>query len=324
MNSKVPPRYNSPAIKDFRPIKDPCGDISRVTSTKTNIKTILDLNQNKVVTLTWKETIDHPGHFIFDFSEKNNNFNPVQVIVNDNTSYLTQSVQFTLPSLTGTRCENCTIRMRQTMFMPSPTEANYDPTTDARIRPYYSCADIAIVDKTLIAVPELVSGIQAVPVDTTNLTLSWADMAGTTISEVVIVRKELPNQASLMNQTLTNFIHYPVGTSIGNDPASIVVYRGNETSFKDNGLSPETSYGYKVFARNTNYNYNQGTVAYFNTAADAGTTPPPPATGGTEPGGVGNTGSADTSSSAGGIFGMLLLLLGITVVRYYFTAQGRR
>lgn len=295
MDSATPPRYNSDSLKDK---SLPCGAIGVLAST-TDMKSIFDVGST--ITLTWKETVNHTGHFLFDFSAANDNFGPVQEIVVDDSIAMSdaRNVQFLLPDAT---CENCTVRLRQTMFMPVPAEPNYDPTTDTRITPYFSCADIAIVDKTLTDVPPAVTGIQTSGLVTpTNLTLTWTNPASGQFSEVVIVRKQLQNSTSNFDDTLTNFVHYPVGTSVNNDVTLVVVYRGTQNSFQDSGLMPETSYGYKVFARNANYNYNQGSMQVVTTAAT-----------GSDGSGGGTTTTAGSNDSGGGsFFSMLLLLFGL-------------
>jgi hypothetical protein len=130
-NGVIPPRNNSDGLKT-----GPCGNVA-----KGNNPTVLQAGT--VITLTWEETIQHPGYYDFKISYDNDqtftylklpNGQDAKIIdTQDNRNDLPHqySAQVVVPDM---NCTNCSIQMVQMM-----TENPNNP------RPYFSCADITIV-----------------------------------------------------------------------------------------------------------------------------------------------------------------------------------
>lgn len=124
------PRNASSALK-----VPECGNVARTAnSTK--------LEQGQTLTVSWEETVEHPGCFIVDVSPAGDtNWRPLQIFPDDATGPLPHpfTKQVTLPA--DLVCDQCTLRLRQIMRAGTPCPpANLNPTVDV----YYSCADITI------------------------------------------------------------------------------------------------------------------------------------------------------------------------------------
>lgn len=118
------PRNNNSGIK-----VGPCG------VAKTNTPTVFTSGQT--ITVSWEETIDHPGHYRVAYSAgspaPDNDFDQNILANNINNpagEQALQSVSITLPNLA---CSNCTLQLIQVM-------TNTNPPSN-----YYSCADFALV-----------------------------------------------------------------------------------------------------------------------------------------------------------------------------------
>lgn len=117
------PRSTNSGIKS-----GPCGNLPRVVSPPT-------LNAGSTLTVTWEETIDHPGRFEFYFSKAGEaNFvllKTVQDTQNGGGLPHQYSTDIVLPNET---CTDCTLQMIQVM-----TENPASPSL------YYSCADMILM-----------------------------------------------------------------------------------------------------------------------------------------------------------------------------------
>lgn len=104
----------------------PCGLYPKVTPAV--------LTSGQTLTVTWEETIHHPGRFEFYFSQAGEaNFQLLKTVENtqnDNNVPHQYSTTVTLPNVT---CDSCTFQMIQVM-----TENPAAPTN------YYSCADMQL------------------------------------------------------------------------------------------------------------------------------------------------------------------------------------
>lgn len=124
------PRNASSALK-----LPECGNVARTAnSTK--------FEQGQTLTVSWEETVEHPGCFIVDVSPAGDtNWRQLQIFPDDATGALPHpfTKQVTLPA--DLVCDQCTLRLRQIMRSGTPCPpANLNPTVDV----YYSCADITI------------------------------------------------------------------------------------------------------------------------------------------------------------------------------------
>lgn len=121
-DGSIPPRSSDAAIKT-----GPCGGLPRSANPTV-------LQKGSTITVTWEETIDHPGRFEFYFSPAAEaNFTLLKTVqdTQDNANVPHQfSTTLTLPNQD---CTDCTIQLIQVM-----TE---DPNAPSL---YYSCADIKL------------------------------------------------------------------------------------------------------------------------------------------------------------------------------------
>ncbi len=120
----------------------PCGN---ATSPRSASPTVLP--PGATVTVTWKETINHPGHYRLSFDNDGTDFTVplsftdttqttnvlVDMITDSGTANSMYSQEITLPDL---ECENCTIQLIQMMTDKPP----YGDGNDI----YFSCADVAL------------------------------------------------------------------------------------------------------------------------------------------------------------------------------------
>lgn len=130
-NEFITPRTTSDGVKT-----GPCGGVVRSSAAKSYIP-------GAQITVEWEETINHPGHFEFYFSEANDTgFKLLSTVsdVMDSSNDLPHNyiVNLTLPDVT---CEKCTLQMIQVMTDRNP------PTN------YYSCADLKLTPTAVAAPP---------------------------------------------------------------------------------------------------------------------------------------------------------------------------
>lgn len=151
-----PPRDNSTGYKDPQ---GPCGPPARTTP--------MVLSSGQTLSVSFQETVDHPGCFLIDLSQANDQNWQFIANIPHKTSPATPrdySTQITLPA--GVACSACTLRVRQIMLgsdaLPCPPNPIPDNST------YYSCADVAInsvanPDMGAAATPDLAMPATHVP-----------------------------------------------------------------------------------------------------------------------------------------------------------------
>jgi hypothetical protein len=146
------PRDNQDGYKD--PPRAPPGTGAPCGISEAASQPHTTLTPGAALTVTWEETVTHPGCFVIDFSPANDaNF---QVIgrkshanapaPNPTTQNPRQwSVGVTLPS---TPCAKCTLRLRQLMLATDVAESSLStgcpPATIPAGSTYYSCANIVL------------------------------------------------------------------------------------------------------------------------------------------------------------------------------------
>lgn len=119
------PRSNDSGIKT-----GPCGGLARSAT-----PTLVQGGQSLV--LSWQETVNHPGKFLFAMSMGNDaNFqsNPLVTVNDSQNSGALPHLYSTVVTIPNINCDTCTIQMIQSME-ENPSAPSY----------YYSCADIKIV-----------------------------------------------------------------------------------------------------------------------------------------------------------------------------------
>ncbi len=123
MSAGIAPRTSDAGLK-----VGPCGNKPKQANPPT-------LNAGDKITVTWEETINHPGRFEFRFSTDGDVTwsTPVTIPDTQDGGGLPHqySTELTLPSMT---CTNCTLQMIQVM-----TDNPNNPSN------YYSCADFQLV-----------------------------------------------------------------------------------------------------------------------------------------------------------------------------------
>ena len=130
----VPPRSTSSGLKS-----GPCGGIA--ATTEASQRTILTAGED--VTLSWEETINHPGWFRIAFSPAGDSGFEANILkdnitddqngpvsYSDPTTYHKYSTSIVVPD---GPCETCSLQLIQYMTENDP------PTL------YYSCADVQII-----------------------------------------------------------------------------------------------------------------------------------------------------------------------------------
>jgi hypothetical protein len=128
-----------------------CGAANSVRGT--NITT---LEAGATITVTWLETIDHPGHYRVGFDLDGQDF-PIPATATTDTTGLPNVIQDMIPDLQGPLpaggrpysfeltlpnmpCDNCTLQLTQLMTDKPPYTT--DPASNDI---YYQCADIRLV-----------------------------------------------------------------------------------------------------------------------------------------------------------------------------------
>ena len=108
------------------------------------------------ITVKWTETIDHPGCFLFGFSDKSN---PTAQTDFTELANIKHSAQGATPrpytatvKLPNMNCTQCTLQMRQIMLANDTTAC--PPATIPQFASYYSCADIKM-DPNAPASPDM-------------------------------------------------------------------------------------------------------------------------------------------------------------------------
>jgi hypothetical protein len=127
VNGNVPPRSADTGLKTA-----PCGNIARTATPKR-------FDPGSTITVQWQETINHPGHFEFSFSQANDlNFQLLKSVPDDQNNPIPAggnphqyTTTVTLPNV---QCTACTFRLIQVME-ENPAMPSF----------YYSCADIQLM-----------------------------------------------------------------------------------------------------------------------------------------------------------------------------------
>jgi hypothetical protein len=136
--------YKSPPVGNVG-IGEPCG-VARAASQPTST-----LTAGAQITVTFEETVNHPGCFVVDFSPADDaNFvklaakshmNPPAPTTPSTTNPRQWSVSVTLPS---TPCTACTLRLRQLMLSSDLSDSACPPATIPAGETYYSCANVVL------------------------------------------------------------------------------------------------------------------------------------------------------------------------------------
>jgi hypothetical protein len=143
------PRDNQDGYKD--PPRTPPGTGAPCGISEASTQPHTPLTPGAAITVTWEETVNHPGCFVIDFSPANDaNFTVLGVKSHMNapapanpttTNPRQWSVGVTLPS---TPCPKCTLRLRQLMLASDVADSACPPATIPSGSTYYSCANVAL------------------------------------------------------------------------------------------------------------------------------------------------------------------------------------
>lgn len=251
--SLVAPRTPDRGLKE----PAPCGGKAR-----TNTPKVLKKGDN--VTLKFKETIIHPGHFIISFSpaadagfDQNILLDNITRAASDSDGSLVNNIYSKSITLPDIECDDCTLQLIQFM---SDSQTNY-----------YSCADIQLTATGApppagddVTPPSDISNLSIVPGDT-QATLSWINPVAD-FFQVLILQDTQP---IVTGPTVA--INYNVDDTIG---SSKVIYLGNGTSHIAQGLINGDTYFYKLFAYDANPNYAPGEEIRVDLTANPVNSPP--------------------------------------------------
>jgi predicted carbohydrate-binding protein with CBM5 and CBM33 domain len=132
-----------PAPRDAALKQGPCGTTGSVRGSK-----VTTFKPGEKITVTWTETVDHPGHFRISFDDDGNDsfvdpkgyddLNTAPSVMVDNIADKTGSMQMYSQEITlpNKECSNCTLQVLQLM-------SDKPPFGDGN-EFYYQCADIVI------------------------------------------------------------------------------------------------------------------------------------------------------------------------------------
>jgi Copper acquisition factor BIM1-like len=142
------PRYPIPALEDGSNLKQaPCGTVGDHRTTDPS--RISTFRPGEAITVRFKETIDHPGHYRIAFDDDGQDAfvepasftdiqaAPVLPILQDGIADKAggeYQVNITLPNV---ECTNCTLQLIQVMTDKAPYVVNTDDV-------YHQCADIVL------------------------------------------------------------------------------------------------------------------------------------------------------------------------------------
>ncbi len=119
----VAPRSNNAGIKT-----GPCGGFAKISTPPT-------LNAGSTFTVTWEETINHPGRYEFYFSKAGDaNFVLLKTVPDTQDGGGLPHQYSTTVTLPNETCTGCTLQMIQVM-----TENPASPSL------YFSCADMILI-----------------------------------------------------------------------------------------------------------------------------------------------------------------------------------
>jgi len=119
----------------------PCG-IARATTQPT---TNPPLTPGAPFTVTWNETVNHPGCFVIDFSMANDASFQVLSTVAHKTTGSTPRMYSQMVTLPSAPCAACTLRVRQIMLNAEPAAgAACPPANLAANSTYYTCANVVL------------------------------------------------------------------------------------------------------------------------------------------------------------------------------------
>ena len=139
------PRDNVDGWKELgtRGFMHPCGAVRKAGQPVTLLKT------GGTISVSWAETVNHPGCFLLDFSEDEKTFTLLANFKHRNTPAITAAAprpymtSITLPA--DIKCDSCILRLRQVMLRSEaaacPPPGVIDPNDL-----YYSCANVVISD----------------------------------------------------------------------------------------------------------------------------------------------------------------------------------
>jgi MYXO-CTERM domain-containing protein len=138
----------------------PCGQSTTARTNKVSV-----FKPGQTITVTWNETINHPGHYRISFDPNGNNFvNPTSFTdvdggtlglvdgISDKTGVapIPYTQQITFPNI---ECASCTLQLIQVMTDKPP----YDPSP-AGNDIYYQCADIVLTNSDAGVTPSDAGG----------------------------------------------------------------------------------------------------------------------------------------------------------------------
>jgi hypothetical protein len=128
---------SNPAARTTNQKDGPCGQVTSVRGSNVQV-----FEPGATITVTWAETINHPGHYRISFDADGedftippdyNDFSLSENVIAENIADGMTAQTITLPDI---ECENCTLQLIQMMTDKPP----YGDGNDI----YFQCSDIAL------------------------------------------------------------------------------------------------------------------------------------------------------------------------------------
>jgi hypothetical protein len=95
-------------------------------------------------TVTWTETVNHPGCFVIDFSASGDTGWQMLSTVAHKTTGNTPRMYSQMVTLPSAPCTACTLRLRQIMLGSEPAAGACPPATIPTNATYYTCANVVL------------------------------------------------------------------------------------------------------------------------------------------------------------------------------------
>jgi len=228
VNSATPPRIDADNLKS----PAPCGGIPRTD--KPAIFT-----QNQTVTIEWVETIDHDGFYTLKIARSDNDIVADNLMLdmqfNNDVSGSEDHDYSESIQMPNESCTDCTLQLIQHMVVGQS------------VSPYFSCADIAIVDPNDNVAPSNAAGFGGVAVNN-QVNLSWVNPNDADFYKVLVVQSSEPISFTPSNQNV-----FPLGTTVGVN--TTVIYNGSGSEVVSDGVTTGAVNYYAAFTYDENYNY---------------------------------------------------------------------
>lgn len=229
LDGVVAPRSQNDGIKT-----GPCGSDPRSSNPPA-------FSPGQQITVTWEETINHPGSFRIAFSQADDVGFDDHILyqVDDDQDDLDvphdYSATITLPD---TQCLNCTLQLIQYMTDRNPPSQ------------YYSCADLQLVGSNPNTAPQALQNVVSAN-GNLETSLAWQYPVSDTLQTVILQSTE-----AIISEPQNGQVLYE-GNFVGN---ATVIYAGSGSQFVARNLVAGQKYYYALYAYNSNGLYSKAVL----------------------------------------------------------------